>query len=155
MKQIDEVGFELCKYQSGLFEAGLENLDCSSDYFFRQFMNSSIAMRMDHVGFLFESEDLYAALEELKHEKDFTKGSIKQSHAVMAWAGYITRYWCYTYEISSRRLFKIIKLRELSSLYEAYHSLDIEEAISRISEAKKVKYRGIAEDELQLLKSSF
>ena len=152
MRQINEVGYELCKFQAGLFEASINYIDCSSAYFYRQFMNSFIAKRMDDINFIFEGNDIYATLDELKKEKDLTKGNIHLNKAVMIWSGYLLRYWCYIYEISSKKLFKYIKLNELNNLYEAYHSLDIEEAINRISEAKNIKYASSFDDQLYLLK---
>lgn len=154
MKKIDETGLELCKYQAGLFEASISYFPCSSSYFLKQFMNSFLAKRMDSIGFLFESLDTYAALDELKKEKDLTKGTTKQSEPVMSWIGYLLRYWSYTYEVSSKWLFKFVKLNDFSKLYEAYHSLDVEEAISRISEAKNIKYASNMEDALYLLKTN-
>ena len=54
----------------------------------------------------------------------------------MHWIGYIYRYWAYTYEKSSKQLFKYIKPDELRALYFPYHSLDPAQAIERIIESK-------------------
>ena len=56
----------------------------------------------------------------------------------MHWIGYIYRYWAYTYEKSSKQLFKYIKSEKLRNLYFPYHSLDPAQAIERILEAKGI-----------------
>ena len=155
MRKISNTGIELCKYQADFFEASVNYLDCSSSFFYKQFSNSNLAKRMDKISFLLESKDVYAALDELKAEKNLSVGTKKESLKVMAWVGYLIRYWSFTYEIPTRRIHKIIKLEELSRLYEAYHSLDVEEAIKRISESKNIKYFGIHEDEIYILKENF
>lgn len=152
MKKIDEVGYELAKYQAGLFAISADYLSCSSKYFVKKFMNSFLASRMDKVGFLFESLDIYAALDELKNETDLTKGKEKVPSYILEWAGYLLRYWAYTYEVSSKFIFKHIKLDELVILYEPYHSLDIEEAIERINEAKNIRYFTSIKDAVEILK---
>ena len=53
----------------------------------------------------------------------------------MHWIGYIYRYWAYTYEKSSKQLFKYIKPEKLRDLYFPYHSLDPAQAIERILES--------------------
>lgn len=42
----------------------------------------------------------------------------------------------YTYELSSTRVYKIIKPKELRGLFLPYHTLSPEQAIERILEAK-------------------
>lgn len=140
MRKIDDTGLLLAKYQSGLFELSTKELKCSSAYFYKKFAFSKLAQRMDKNSFILESLDLNGAIEELKKESNYEVGRIKANQAIMAWIGYLIRYWSYTYEISTKQIYKYIKFDELCELYEAYHSLDIEEAISRINEAHNIKY---------------
>lgn len=56
----------------------------------------------------------------------------------MYWMGYIYRYFAYTYNISALNTYKIIKPKELRSLFLAYHTLDPSKAIERIMEAKGI-----------------
>lgn len=63
-------------------------------------------------------------------------GSIKYTHNEMFWIGYLYRYFCYTYELSSVQVYKIVKPKELRGLFLAYHTMDIAQAIERILEAK-------------------
>ena len=139
MKEIDNVGLKLCEYQANLFEASLSILECSSIYFIKIFMNSILANRIDKPAFILESIDVDAALYELKQTNKLNRGKEKYPTYVMKWIGYMYRYFSYTYEFSSKRVYEIIKPKELYALYEAYHSLDPKEAISRIVDSKNVK----------------
>ena len=65
-------------------------------------------------------------------------GKEKYSEAELYWIGYIYRYWSYTYQKTSKQIYKFIKPKELRSLYYPYHSLDPAQAIERILEAKGV-----------------
>ena len=140
MRKIDDTGFLLAKYQANLFEQSVNYFSCSSAYFYKKFAFSNLAKRMDKNAFILESLDVIAALEELKKESNYQVGQTKIPSYIMSWIGYLLRYWAYTYEISTKKIYKSIKLNELCELYEAYHSLDVEEAIIRINEAHEIKY---------------
>ena len=64
----------------------------------------------------------------------------------MYWIGYLYRYFSYTYELPSTRVYKIVKPKELRGLFLPYHTLSIEQAIERILEAKGIKLN--QEDEI-------
>lgn len=139
MLKIDSYGLELCKYQANLFATSLNVVPCSSAIFLRRFMNSRLAQRMDSRGFLFESISLLNAIQEIETEFGFTDyGKVKYSTEELYWIGYLYRYWCYTEQISSKRVYKIIKPEELRELYFSYHSFDPAQAIDRIKEAKGI-----------------
>ena len=140
MKKIDDTGLLLANYQANLFETSTKELPCSSAYFYKKFAFSKLAKRMDKRSFVMESLDVPGAIEELKKEANYEIGHNKVAPAIMLWIGYLLRYWAYTYEISTKQIYKYIKLDELCNLYEAYHSLDVEEAINRINEAHNIKY---------------
>lgn len=137
MKNIDEIGLKLCKFQAELFKVSVVSMECSSPIFLRRFMYSSVAERMDKNGFLFEASNMNSVLDDI--EKEFGKsdyGKKKYYSEELYWMGYIYRYWCYTYEKTSKQVYKIVKPEELRSLYFPYHSLDPAQAIERIMEAK-------------------
>lgn len=137
MKQIDEIGLKLCKFQAELFETSVVKTECSSPIFLRRFMYSSVAERMDKTGFLFEASNTSSVLDDI--EEEFGKsdyGKKKYHPEELYWMGYIYRYWCYTYGKTSKQIYKIIKPEELKCLYFPYHSLDPAQAIERIMEAK-------------------
>lgn len=139
MKEIDSIGIKLCEYQSDLFEKSTTFFNCGSAYFIKIFMYSNLSKRIDSSSFLLESLDVNAALAELKTNNSFNRGSIIYPSYVMKWIGYIYRYFSFTCDFSSKKVFTIIKPKELYGLYEAYHSLDPKETIERIMESKKIK----------------
>ena len=65
MKKIDSMGLKMCSYQARLFEHSITAAECSSKIFIRRFMYSNLAERMDNTGFLFDSADIAAAMDEL------------------------------------------------------------------------------------------
>ncbi len=137
MRKMDEIGLKLCKMQGEVFSASVKESKCSSPIFMRRFMNSQVAQRMDLGGFLFEACDVNGVLEEINTEfGESSYGKEKYHQAELYWIGYLYRYWCYTYQKTSKQIYKFIKPKELRSLYYPYHSLDPAQAIERILEAK-------------------
>ncbi len=144
MIAIDEIGLRICRIQAKIFENSIIKTECSSAIFVRRFMLSDVARRMDDGVFLFESCDEDEVFLEIENEYGKSNyGKEKISPEELYWIGYIYRYWCYTYQITSKQAFKIIKMKELRELYYPYHSLDPAQAIERILEAK-----GKSEDDL-------
>lgn len=137
MREMDDYGLKICKYQGNLFQASVEEVGCSSSVFLRRFMHSGVAKRMDSVGFLFEATDVADALDEIEMQFGKTDyGKTKYSKNELYWMGYLYRYWAYTRECSSKSVYKLIKPGELRDLYFPYHSLDSAQAIERILESK-------------------
>ena len=140
MRKIDSLGLKLCNFQAQLFEESLIQCECSSRIFVRRFLNSNLANRMDKDGFLFESLSIIDALEEIdKQYGESTYGKEKYTVEQMHWIGYIYRYWSYTYELTSKQIYKKIKPEQMKKLYFPYHSLDPRQAIERILEAEGMK----------------
>jgi len=143
MRDFDEYGLKLCRYQGELFLMSKEKVECSSPIFMRRFMYSDVAERMDGEGFLYESIQLIDVIREIDDEFGKSSyGTIKYEREELYWIGYIYRYWSYTYQISSKNLYKMIKPEELRRLYYPYHSLDPAQAIERVIEAN-----GLGEDD--------
>ena len=139
MKVIDDIGIRLCKFQGETFSLSFTNTECSSAIFIRRFMNSYVASRLDNGGLVSEVFDSNVVFEELEYEFGVSYyGKEKYSTEELYWIGYIYRYWCYTRELTSKQVYKIIKPKELRSLYFPYHSLDPKQAIDRILEAKDI-----------------
>lgn len=137
MRKIDEIGLKLCKIQADVFSSSIKETECSSPIFMRRFMNSLVAKRMDFGGFLFEACDTNHIFDEINAEFGKTSyGKEKYSEAELYWIGYIYRFWSYTYQKTSKQIYKFIKPKELRNLYYPYHSLDPAQAIERILEAK-------------------
>lgn len=141
MRKINKEGLRLCDLQAKTFESSIEMTSVSSEIFIRRFMNSKVAKMMDNE----------SVLQTNLHEKDFLNmieeqygiskyGSVKYTHNEMFWIGYLYRYFCYTYELTSVQVYKIVKPKELRGLFLAYHTMDLAQAIERILEAKGLIY---------------
>ncbi|MCI8367690.1 MAG: antitoxin [Eggerthellaceae bacterium] len=137
MKSIDQDGLLLCKMQGEVFRLAGEVLCCSSPVFIRRFMNSEVARRMDSGGFLEGSSSAEEVIDEVEAqygESDY--GTIHYEPEMLYWMGYLYRYWAYTRGTSSAKIYRAICASELSKLYYPYHSLDPDQSIERICEAK-------------------
>ena len=153
MKEFDEYGLRLCRFQANVFEASREKTDCSSAIFLRRFMLSDAARRFDTNKELYGAADVGGILEEIEEEFGPSKyGRVKYASEELYWIGYIYRYWCYTREITSRRVYRIIKPAELRSLYYAYHTLDPAAAVERIMEAKGIRERDYLKEGVTILR---
>ena len=153
MKTIDEIGIKLCKAQAELFVSSNSLTNCSSAVFLRRFMNSNVAKRMDEGLFLFEAstnESVIAEIEEEFGKSDY--GKVKYTENELYWIGYLYRYWCYTYEKTSKQVYRIIKPNELKELFFPYHSLDNTAAIERILEAKNSREEDMTERGVEIFR---
>ena len=137
MKKINRNGLLLCDLQAKTFESAVDMTTVSSDIFIRRFMNSKIAKIMDNESILetnLHEKDILDMIE--KQYGNLTYGSVKYTHDEMFWIGYLYRYFCYTYGLSSVQAYKTVKPKELRGLFFAYHTMDPSQAIERILEAK-------------------
>lgn len=137
MRQIDRDGLILCEIQANVFEKSIEKENCSSSIFVRRFMNSTICEKMDSIYFLDESCSVEKILEEVNDEYGKSSyGKQQFSKEELYWMGYIYRYFAYVSKLNSKQIYKIINAKELRNLYYPYHTLDPQNAIERILEAK-------------------
>lgn len=137
---MDENGLRLCDMQAKIFAGTLKYTECSSAVFIRRFMLSEFARRMDSGSVLYETiteTDVYSEIEAEYGKTSY--GCENYSYDELYWIGYIYRYWCYIYATDSKKVYRIILPKELRKLYFPYHSLDPENAIERILEAKGIK----------------
>lgn len=153
MRTFDETGLNLCRTQAELFVLSASKLECSSPIFLRRFMLSKVAARMDQDGFLYESCTEDDILQEIEEEFGATSyGKEKYSTEELYWMGYLYRYWCYTYEKSSKQIYKLMKPKELRELYYPYHSLDPAQAIERILESKNLREDDLTQKGVEILR---
>ena len=139
MKKIDNVGLMLCKLQGQIFEQSVHHMRCSSAVFIREYMLSNVAQRMDSQSFLNETTYILDVYDELNAEYgECSYGSTHYTGEELFWIGYIYRYMCYTYNVTSKYAYNLINASELKKLYYAYHSFDPAFAIDRILEAKNI-----------------
>lgn len=141
MKKIDKDGLLLCEIQANLFEESLIKTNCSSEVFIRRYMNSEIATVLDSTAFLDDTKTTSNIFDEIKEEYGISNyGTNKFNSETLYWIGYLYRYFSYTYELSSKEVYKIIKPKELNELYLPYHTLDLKAAIDRILEEKNISF---------------
>jgi len=141
MKKIDKDGLSLCNLQGNLFVYSVENTLCSSEIFMRRFMTSDISKEFDSLSILDDSLTIKEIINEIDEEYGKTSyGKVKYEKEVMFWIGYIYRYFAYTYDLSSKYVYKLIKPKELNELYYVYHTFDPSVAIERILEEKKLSF---------------
>ena len=141
MKERDRECMRLADIQAELFEKSVNNLSMSSEVFVRRYMNSNIVKELDNCSFLDDSKSVDDIFIELDNQYGKTTyGSVKYNHDAMYWAGYLYRCFAYTYEITSKQAYKLIPLKEVISLYEPYHTLDVSHAIERMLEEKNISF---------------
>ena len=143
MKKIDNDGLLLCEIQAKTFELSCEAQNTSSEIFIRRFMNSEAAKRLDNMTVLqsnMQAADLLILIDEEYGKSEY--GSVKYSPNELYWIGYIYRYYAYTYDKTSKQVYKTVKPKELRDLFLPYHTMDPAQAIDRILEAK-----GLANDD--------
>jgi hypothetical protein len=102
-------------------------------------MYSRISKEFDSLVFLEQNigeKEIFIRLDEEYGKSNY--GSKKYTANEMYWIGYIYRYFSYTNDMSSIRVYKLIKPRELRGLFLSYHTLDPAQAIERILEAKGI-----------------
>ena len=136
MKTFDSLGLHLAEFQGNIFKKSLDRYSCSSLVFLRRFKISDYSFKMDKADNNFLLDYEYAFDEIDKQFPESSYGKEKYSENVMFWMGYFYRYMCYTREIITRKAFKIIPPKELSSYYYVYHTQSEEWVISRILELK-------------------
>lgn len=153
MRKIDEEGLKLCALQAELFADSLTAAQCSTPIFIRRFMYSEVASRMDKRGFLLESNNVISILDEMNAQYGSTTyGKERYGREELYWLGYLYRYWAYTYEKSSKQVYKQMKPKYLRKLYYPYHSLDPAQAIERILEANEIQEEDYTEKGVRILR---
>lgn len=141
MKTIDKDGLSLCTLQGNVFASSLDNAECSSKIFMRRFLNSKVAREFDSSSILdgtMTIKDIFFELEEEFGKTSY--GCEKYDKEVLFWIGYIYRYFAYTYNLTSKYVYKIVKPSELNELYYVYHTFDPKVAIERILEEKRISF---------------
>lgn len=142
MKELGKDERLLCELQGHIFEKSAGEYGTSSAVFVRRYMNSDYAARMDRLGFIdrpTDEQEAFASLDAQYGNSQY--GSELYSPDELYWMGYIYRYWVCTYGISSKTVYKMSNVREMHSVYYAYHSLDPLQAIQRLMEAKGLSFQ--------------
>lgn len=139
MKKIDKDGLLLCESQAKTFELSQQYTHSSSDIFIRRFMNSKVAKSFDNKEVLQTNIQPKDVLDRIEEQYGLsTYGSVKYSANELYWMGYLYRYFSYTYDLSSVQVYKVVKPKELRSVFLPYHTMDTAQAIERILESKNL-----------------
>lgn len=140
MKRLDEEDRKICSFQAKLFEASASCSNSGSAVFIRRFMRSDYARRIDQ-GFGIEEPSVVERIIEEIESKYPTGdyGSEKYAPMELHWIGYVYRYFCMAYGLTSKEAYAIVGAREMRSLYYPYHTLDTVQVIGRIYEAKELR----------------
>lgn len=142
MRKEDRECHRLCEIQARVFEHSSVALNSSSEIFFRRFMNSNIAKEFDSRAFLEGNKTLHDVYDDINEQYgESSYGSIIYNRDVMYWCGYVYRHFCYCYEVSSKRAYKLLPLKYVASTYEAYHTLSVSQAVERLLEAKSISFK--------------
>lgn len=136
LRDKDEKCYILCKLQSRLFERSVEE-GIPSMYFFKVFFNSKYCQMLDDLSYFnfdITDDEIFNYVKSNVHMK---RGTILPEY-VMGWIGYLLREWAYVYNLRSKQITRKVPLSYLSSVYNPYHSLDVQKAIQLIVEDKKL-----------------
>lgn len=118
MRKFDATGLLLCDLQGKVFEKSAVLEGVSSEIFIRRFAYSKTAKLFDDASVLYASSIPEDVVEMVGEEYQYAQyGSNKFANEELYWIGYFYRYFSYTYEKSSKNVYKIIKPRELRILY--------------------------------------
>ena len=146
MREFDYNGFLLAGLQAKIFEKSVSIDKSSSLIFLRRFQKSTFASKLDKENSAFIDFRTEVAIENINKEfggKDY--GSMKYSAEAMYWMGYLYRYICYTREVSTRYVFKLINPMEMYRLFHVFHTQSEEWCIRSILEMK-----GITEEQFDI-----
>lgn len=142
MKELKKDERLLCELQGKIFEKSIKEYGTSSAIFVRRYMNSDYAARMDRIGFIDRPTDEQEAFASLDAQYGSSRyGSELYSPEELFWIGYIYRYWVCAFGVSSKAVYKMSNVREMHSVYYAYHTLDPLQAIQRLLEAKGISFQ--------------
>lgn len=105
------------------------------------FHGSEVVTELDSIDFLDGTktiDDIFLDIVEEYGESSYGKNKFDKES--MYWIGYIHRHFSYTYELSSKRVYKIVKPRELYDMHLPYHTPDPKQTIERILEEKNISF---------------
>jgi len=135
MKELDLMGSTLCSFQAKIFAQSRDRFDCSSKMFIRRFFYSNYSLNLDYYQYFKTSYDEEECYEDLLEEfGDSTYGRVKLPKKVLHYVGYISRYICYTRNVTSLFFYHHFHVDELIKHYEVYHTQSEEYVIRDLLE---------------------
>jgi hypothetical protein len=130
-KELSAFELAVCDAQGDLFEESQYDCECDAFDFITKFMNSEIAESLDKDLSLCHTWGVKQTGETLLSMVDVDRHSGEKyiSRDCLRWVGYMYRYWVWWLGASSKTLIKEVPVDLACSMYNAYHTLDIEAAI--------------------------
>lgn len=142
MRKADNLCYDFCSYQAEIFSKSCNVLDCSSKMFLRRFFYSNFACRLDFYEFYTFSLDVDECFNSIKSEfGDSTYGRVKLPEKVLHFIGYISRYICYTREVTSLFFYHTFGVDYLIEKYSVLHTQSEEYVLQELLDVN-----GLSED---------
>lgn len=134
--------YKASEYQGEIFALSITNTKCSSSYFMWRFLISDTANFLDQdvMNFAVNSPGYIIYNLSLENKSINQKKGTKLSDKIMYWVGFMYRFVCSSKNISSKRIYHLIKPIEMVELYSSLHTQAPEYATNYIFE-KFVKLR--------------
>lgn len=135
MREFDNEGLILAKYQGEIFASSIEKEECSSLIFLRRFFKSDFAKKMDLGDITLFTLDVDEAFSSINEEfGKSTYGKNKYPYEALYWLGYITRYISYTRNCSSYFVYKTFPPKLILECYNGFHTQGEEWIVSNLLE---------------------
>lgn len=137
MKDLTPNQLKMCKLQGKFFELSAQYFPLISSHIFtRQFMNSSLASRLDRSDYSLEVSSFDSYRNEMLNQYGPTDyGQEKMDPKILYWIGFMYRYWAISEEASSKSIYKKASSKTMESNYLPFHSLDPRMVITRLEES--------------------
>ena len=135
---MDGMQLKLCDIQGRLFENSTEY---ASESFIRDFMKSEVAEHLDSPYNKLQWMGEEYLLEELKDEKELSKNGEKYSPEVLYWIGYLYRYWAFSRNERSKRIYRHAPAKTMKRNYMMFHTFDPDIAIDDLKEISQQRNR--------------
>ena len=133
MKNEDKKCLKLCLFQANIFSKSREFFACSSKVFLRRFFYSNFAFKLDcHDFFTFAYDENECFESIITDYGDSSYGKEQLSEKILHFIGYITRYICYTRNITSLFFYRTFGVDTLIDEYSVFHTQSEEYIIKEL-----------------------
>ena len=131
-KELSLFELAVCDSQGDLFEESQYDFCCDAYDFITKFMNSEIAESLDQDLSMCHTWGIKQIGETLMSMVDIAKhsGELYISRDCLFWVGYMYRYWTWWLGTPSKTIIKKVPVEVACAMYEGYHTLDVEAAIT-------------------------
>lgn len=129
----------LCEIQAQAFKYSVKKLNYGSEIFIKRFMNSNIVTELDSEAFLDDSKTIFDIYDQINNEYGETSyGKTKYDSEMLGWIGYLYRFLCITYNLSSKQAYKLIKPKDFIDIYVSDNELESNDIINHLLSKKNI-----------------